>query len=663
MASVPAPERELLDRLERIRILASHAIAVREAIAGSEGVRGALARFTNENVEPGFIPRPPAIANALDSIDSQLAERYGGESRFTRVVELLGLGQLEGDILLAALAPGVRRGYREVLTCLGSEVLPGVHPAAHLVELVADSVDSYEAARSALTDMGALVRNGALRCEGPAASPPLWWAVAPSPGLRDYLLGAAPQMRALDTASALATLVDEPVAARIAALAGRPVAVVLAGDAGCGRTRAAAHLARAAGQGALVAAAGTPLMEAGLEARLRGATLVVSATAARPTADELERLVALGCTLTILASREEPMTAAWVGAGAVKISMERPGFAAQRRAWELALASDGEPGVTADDVELLARSTSLSLAAIEQAAAEALQGGDGGADDHTVGRALRVSRGLTSDRLGRIAKRVSTSLTWDDLVLPDEVRAEVDAVCGAARQVATVYETWGFDRIVPYGRAVSALFTGEPGTGKTMVATLIARELGVEVYRVDLSQMVDKYIGETEKHLAELFAEAERSQCVLLFDEADSLFGKRTKGGESVTERYANLEVNYLLQRIESFTGIAILTTNQESIMDEAFKRRIRYRVEFPFPDEEERERLWRRVVPPRAPMSADIDLVGLSRRFAMTGGHIKNAMLRAAFAAAAAGQPISQAHLEAAGRAELANLGKLVHG
>jgi SpoVK/Ycf46/Vps4 family AAA+-type ATPase len=241
------------------------------------------------------------------------------------------------------------------------------------------------------------------------------------------------------------------------------------------------------------------------------------------------------------------------------------------------------------------------------------------------------------------------------------VRTSVNEIWRAAAARRTVYESWGFESRTPYGRAISAIFTGPPGTGKTMVATLIARQLNIELFRVDLSRLVDKYIGETEKHLAMLFGEAERGRCVLLFDEADAIFGKRTKGGESATERYANLEVNYLLQRIETFSGIVLLTTNQESMIDEAFKRRLRYRVDFPFPDEDERELIWRRLIPPEAPLAADFDPKALARRYELSGGHIKNAVLRAAFAAAADDAPISHARLVRAANQELENIGKLV--
>jgi SpoVK/Ycf46/Vps4 family AAA+-type ATPase len=310
------------------------------------------------------------------------------------------------------------------------------------------------------------------------------------------------------------------------------------------------------------------------------------------------------------------------------------------------------------------RGHALTLGAIEEAAAQALVvAGPDAESSVLLSAAERAARTFTSDRLAQIADRLSTTLTWDDLVLPNDIRAEVDEVWRAAAARRQVFEQWGFEQRTPYGRAVSALFTGEPGTGKTMCATLVARELGVELYRVDLSKLVDKYIGETEKHLATLFSEAERGRCVLLFDEADSLFGKRTKGGESATERYANLEVNYLLQRIETFSGIVILTTNQESVIDDAFKRRLRYRVSFPFPSEDERALMWRRLIPPEAPTAGNLEPEALARKFRLSGGHMKSAVLRAAFAASAAGVPISQEHLVRAANQELENIGKLVVG
>ncbi len=220
--------------------------------------------------------------------------------------------------------------------------------------------------------------------------------------------------------------------------------------------------------------------------------------------------------------------------------------------------------------------------------------------------------------------------------------------------------SWGFERKLAYGRSVSALFSGPPGTGKTMVATLIAKKLGLELFRVDLSRVVSKWVGETEKNLGRAFDEAKRSQAILLFDEADSLFAKRTEV-KSANDRYANLEVNYLLQRLEAYDGVVLLTTNAQSTIDDAFKRRLRFRVEFPMPDAEERARLWRSMLPSGAPVDIDINFDQLARRFEMAGGYIKNAVIRAAYLAAATPRKrITQAIITLAATLEWEDMGNL---
>jgi SpoVK/Ycf46/Vps4 family AAA+-type ATPase len=208
-------------------------------------------------------------------------------------------------------------------------------------------------------------------------------------------------------------------------------------------------------------------------------------------------------------------------------------------------------------------------------------------------------------------------------------------------------------------RGLTALFYGPPGTGKTMVAGVIAQELGLDMYRVDLARVVSKWVGETEKNLAEVFDAAEEGQVLILFDEADSLFAKRTDVRTS-NDRYANLEVNYLLQRLDSFEGVAILTSNLDGAIDPAFKRRLSLRLQFPFPDEDTRLRLWASHVTPETPTAGDFDFLDLARRFPLSGGYIRNCALRAAFLAAHEGRPMRQAHLLRAVQLEYREMGKL---
>ena len=249
----------------------------------------------------------------------------------------------------------------------------------------------------------------------------------------------------------------------------------------------------------------------------------------------------------------------------------------------------------------------------------------------------------------------------DGTVLPDDTLDEIKIFAARAAHASRVYEDWGFRGKLQRGLGIAALFSGPPGTGKTMVAGLIARSLGLDLYLVDLAQVVSKWVGETEKQLGKIFDAASMGQALLLFDEADSLFAKRTEVKTS-NDRYANLEVNYLLQRIEEFGGVAILTTNQESAVDPAFKRRLAAEIRFYPPERDERERLWRTLIPAEAPVEPRLDFYGLADGYKeMCGGHIRNAVLRAAFLAAADNEPISQDHLIRAARTEYRAMGKVV--
>jgi AAA+ superfamily predicted ATPase len=269
-------------------------------------------------------------------------------------------------------------------------------------------------------------------------------------------------------------------------------------------------------------------------------------------------------------------------------------------------------------------------------------------------------RAQLSPKLQGIAHRIVTSFTWQDLILPDESRERLEEIVSYSKHSHRVFQNWGYARLLPYGRGLSVLFSGPPGTGKTMAAGIIAGELGMDIFRVDLSRTVSKYIGETEKNLGRVFDEASKSQSILLFDEADSLFAKRTAVKSSV-DRYANLEVNYLLQRVEDFDGVTILTTNFEGSIDEAFRRRIRFRVNFPAPTEETRALLWKAMIPDAVPTDETIDFTLLGAEYDLTGGHIKNAAVRAAFFAAAEDRGLKMDDFYRACRLEAVKLGKVV--
>lgn len=244
---------------------------------------------------------------------------------------------------------------------------------------------------------------------------------------------------------------------------------------------------------------------------------------------------------------------------------------------------------------------------------------------------LNKTRGAALEGLATLR---STTLKLSDVVLSDDIRRTLNEILSFARYRDTVMSDWGFAKYNMSGAGLSVLLSGLPGTGKTMTAQVLAHELKRALYVIDLSRVVDKYIGETEKRLSKIFDEAERSQAMLLFDEADSLFAKRTNV-KSSNDRYANLEVNYLLQRLEAYSGVSILTTNFADGLDEALARRIQFKIDFPMPDAKQREMLWKRLLPPKAPLADDIDFEALSLYFEMSGGYIKNAVFRASIEAA----------------------------
>lgn len=271
-----------------------------------------------------------------------------------------------------------------------------------------------------------------------------------------------------------------------------------------------------------------------------------------------------------------------------------------------------------------------------------------------AGAIWAAARAAGRGGLDLIAQRVETRATLDDVVLPTGQQTMIRDIAGQLEQRERVYREWGFAAKTPRGQGLVALFTGESGTGKTLAAEAIANAVSLDLYRVDLATMVSKYIGETEKNLKQLFDAAEASGAVLLFDEADALFGKRSEVKDS-HDRYANIEVAYLLQRVEAYRGLAILTTNLKGSIDRAFLRRIRFVVPFPFPDPAAREAIWRRQFPEQAPLGS-IDFAGLAR-LPLSGGNIRSIAVNAAFKAANAGGRIEQSTLVTAAREEMAKL------
>jgi len=290
-----------------------------------------------------------------------------------------------------------------------------------------------------------------------------------------------------------------------------------------------------------------------------------------------------------------------------------------------------------------------------------------------IARAVRRAEpaGLTPDALmlacrevgaaamGPLAQKLPLPYAWDDLIVPPPVREELELACVWVRQQRQVLDHWGLGHRVAMGRGLTMLFGGPPGTGKTMAAQVLAGALALDLYRVDLSRVVNKYIGETEKNLSRLFDEAQASGAVLFFDEADAMFGKRSEVKDA-HDRYANLEIGYLLQRMEEYEGVTILASNRARDMDEAFTRRFQFIIDFPMPDEAHRLKIWQGMVPAETKRDGALDLAALAKRFETSGGEIKNAVLAAAFIAAGAQVPLATEHLIRAIRREFRKAGRL---
>jgi hypothetical protein len=335
----------------------------------------------------------------------------------------------------------------------------------------------------------------------------------------------------------------------------------------------------------------------------------------------------------------------------LRYAVSRPLPAGQKVLWERALGSAASSSDLSNGMlDNLAEQFRFSAKTVFSTAALATSGDAANAGSSVSERLWNACRDLSRPRLEDLAQRIAPVAGWEDIVLPDLQMRMLRQLASQVRQRMTVYERWGFSTQGRRGLGVSALFAGESGTGKTLAAEVLAKDLGLDLYRIDLSAVVSKYIGETEKNLRQVFDAAEEGGVLLLFDEADALFGKRGEVKDS-NDRYANIEVGYLLQRMEAYQGLAILTTNMKASLDRSFQRRLRYTVNFPFPDPAQRKVIWARVFPAGTPTEG-LEPARLSQ-LNVAGGNIRNIALNAAFLAAEAKKPVAMAHLLEAARLE----------
>lgn len=373
-----------------------------------------------------------------------------------------------------------------------------------------------------------------------------------------------------------------------------------------------------------------------------------------------QEIAELGWTLFL--SSENPLPAWWPDLPeVVPVEIPAPDSAEQQALWRLHLNGSFEAGDLQPLEELTARFdlNGGQIAGAVQLATQAGRLANPAGAPLTLRDLLRSSRIQSQPKLSALARKIEPKYAWQDLVLPEDQMQQLREIADQVKFRHVVLHDWGFAGKLSLGRGINALFAGPSGTGKTMAAEVIANELGLDLYKIDLSAVVSKYIGETEKNLNRVFTEAEHSNAILFFDEADALLGKRSEVKDA-HDRYANIEIAYLLQKMEEYEGLVILATNLKKNMDDAFVRRLQFVVDLPFPDEKYRHRIWSAIFPSSTPLSDEIDFKLLAKKLKITGGNIKNIGMKAAYLAAAEGGAVRMQHVVRATKREFQKMGKL---
>ncbi len=652
-----------------------HAANQRYLIAALAGVRVSIERRATEaGSVPGATDEPAAAAKrALEEAERAMP----APSALERLKRTLSLSPFERDVLLLCAGPEIDSSFSKCWQRTDA----GLYRAA----------PTFGLALAMLPDphWSALV-----------PSAPLRWLrlveMAPGEGLTTsplridervlhYLVGAPylderlatlveplPPPRGSIPASHMA-LVELAVRA-LTRDSRLPPAIQLVGVEGAGRRTIACAVAAALGCTLHVLSGATATFNDPATARLLSREAALGGLALLIDCDDLDladagrriaiaRLVDHMAGPVVLTSRSHLR---FGSRSVMSLDVKKPLSAEQRLLWQEAVASTW-PAFSAEHprleqgIDTLTAQFDLGAHSILAAcvAAVACPAEVVSRSEDRLSRALwNACRSESRPRLDRLARRIEPAATWNDLVLPEAQRDTLREIAIHVKQRARVYESWGFASAGERGLGISALFAGSSGTGKTMAAEVLARELELDLYRVDLSQVVSKYIGETEKNLRRVFDAAEDGGAILFFDEADALFGKRSEVKDS-HDRFANIEVSYLLQRIEVFRGLALLTTNLKSALDVAFLRRIRFVIQFPFPSPAQRAAIWRRVFPPNTP-TAGLDPDRLAK-MNVTGGNIRNIALNAAFLAADEGTPVLTKHVLRAARTEYAKLERVL--
>jgi len=642
---------------------------------------------------PGSLPSAlddPGLAELTADI-GELSRRLGEidvppGSHLGRLVSRLGLESLDRDILLLSLVTEIDPRYGRLFGFLQDDVTQCLPTPFLALNLFCPDEESRWWGRIRLLEGAPLTRHRVISLLPPQRGSERPWVqrgLQVDSHISNYLLRLTdedPRISGFVTmlpydAGEGSTAISETIQDRVLALVQDPAVIYLNGPRGLGRRGAARTVCRNMECGLMVVdlrglmASELPLDAAlalvGRQAVLRGDVLFwdrVEALSDDPMSRERWLRSVKGYGRAVFVAGEE----GWVplalrpDLSVLEIPLSIPGYETRKTLWKTHL-NGGYPVSTDVDPGELANRFRFGEGQMDLVAATArdLARGEG---RERVGRAhlFQACRANSNQTLSHLAQKVVPHYGWDDIVLPRDQVRQLREIVNYVTYRPLVYGEWGFDRKLSLSKGLNALFVGGPGTGKTMAADIVAGELGLDLYKIDLSMVVSKYIGETEKNLHRIFSEAATSNSILFFDEADAIFGKRSEVRDS-HDRYANIEIAYLLQKMEEYSGIAILATNMRQSLDDAFVRRMHFTVEFPFPEEVYRRRIWELTFPAEAPRGEGVDLDFMAQQFKVTGGNIRNIILGAAFLAAADGRVISMAHLIHAARREFQKMGKLV--
>ncbi len=615
--------------------------------------------------------------------------------RLQALEERFGLSPFESWVVVIAFAPEMDRKYERLYAYLQDDATrkrPGV---GLVLDLLCSSQDERAAARQHFQPKSRLIRNDLLKLSGgqELSSQPSGSLLSASLYLNShaagYLLGLEPAARRIADEGRRVRLdeLDLPDEMRSTAknlishiMAGyKDPICLLQGYYGSGKKRLAEAICNQLGISCFYLDAsdlctnadssdsGASLsLQVFQEARLWGAAVYVQdfdrlvqnqqSGQASPNSHKRSLFNAIeefNGPIFLAGNKSIDLGKRWQGR-LFSISIPLPDYSARKRQWAMLLESSEEE-LIAD----LASKFRFTPGQIEDAVAAArniaiLKG----RNSPSLSDLYEGCRSQSKSTLSLLARRIKPRYFWEDIVLPADKIEQLRDIRNHVRHRGLVYSDWGFERKLSLGKGLNALFIGPSGTGKTMAAEVVARDLGIDLYKIDLSSIVSKYIGETEKNLNRIFKEAEQSNAMLFFDEADALFGKRSEVKDS-HDRYANIEVSYLLQKMEEHEGIVILASNLGSNIDDAFMRRMNFLIEFPFPEEEYRCRIWQSMMPKEAPVSGDVDYEFLSRRFKIAGGNIKNIIINSAFTAADDSGTITMNHIVNATSKELIKIGK----